>query len=279
MTAKFPLCAVMMTLYRKDSISLMELALNSIEEQDYEGEIRIFLCVDGPIPDAHATWLAANRMRFYNVVKNDENMGLARSLNRLIDLLDEEDYVFRMDGDDISIPCRFRKQIELMEAHPEFDLIGCQAEDIDLNGEVLRKRQFPVEPLQVRRALTRVTPILHPAFCIRRTLLRDPDLRYPNAHLCEDAAFLVTCSGRGKILANHSETLLQWRQGEAFMQRRRDPKRGWAELTWYMTAVKDQGRMFSVEPLFPIMRFIMRLLPVWLVKIIYNSGLREKAIT
>lgn len=273
-----PGVAVLMTLHAGDPLDLFERALRSIEGQRFDDEIRIYLCIDGPLPRAHAAWLARHRARFFRVEQNAANLGLARSLNRLIELLDDEELVFRMDGDDISLPDRFAKQAAMMRAAPELALIGCQADDIDDTGRLIGPRRFPVQPARVRRALSRMNPVLHPAFCLRRSILRDPALRYPDAHLSEDLAFLVRLAERGHVIANHPETLLRWRTGAGFFARRRDWRRGWSELLWYRRALRATGRHRSPAILFALARFGLRLLPPGALRALYRTGLRERML-
>ncbi|MFE3836207.1 glycosyltransferase [Pseudogemmobacter sonorensis] len=270
--------AVMTTLYRKDPLHHFELAIGSIEAQDIAAERRIYLCVDGPLPETHESWLAANAHRFHRILRNDSNIGLARSLNRLIDLLEDEELVFRMDGDDISLPSRFRKQAEMLRADPSLGLIGCQVVDIDDDGSPLQPRTYPTDAGQVRAMLTRANPILHPTFCFRRSVLREAKLRYPDAYLCEDLALLILVARRGIGLSNHPETLFQWRTGGNFFARRRDFRRGWTEMRWYLAALRDQGRLLSPGLVYPFARFAMRCMPLWMIRCLYRSGLRNRTL-
>lgn len=270
--------AVLMTLHRADPLDQFDRALASVERQRFTGEIRTYLCVDGAVPESHETWLAANAARFHRVIRNRDSIGLARALNRLFDMLDDEELVFRMDGDDISLPDRFAKQARMMRRQPELAVIGCQAEDIDDDDRVIGPRPFPVSAAATRRALARLSPVLHPTFCIRRAVLRDPGLRYPDAYLCEDLAFLVTLAERGHAIANHPEVLFQWRTGTDFFARRRDWRRGWTELRWYLRALRATGRPWSPAALYPVARFALRLLPLRLIRVLYRSGLRDRVL-
>lgn len=270
--------AVMMTLYAGDPLDLFDRALRSIEGQRFDGDIRVYLCVDGPLPRAHRDWLSNNKPRFHRVLHNEVNLGLAKSLNRLIDALADEELVFRMDGDDVSLADRFAKQAAMMRAQPELSLIGCQAADIDDAGRVIGPRRFPEHPETVRRALSRVAPVLHPAFCLRRSVLRDPTIRYPDAHLSEDLAFLVRLTERGHAIGNHPDTLLHWRTGAGFFARRKDWRRGWTELKWYARALRATGRHRSPAILFPLARFSLRLLPAGLIRALYRTQLRDRLL-
>ena len=270
--------AVITTLYKSDSLDELELAIHSVETQEFDLTIRIYLCLDGPLPQAHEDWLAQNESRFYRVLRNEVNMGLARSLNRLIDILEDEVLVFRMDGDDIALPTRFARQKELMASDPELALIGCQAQDIDVHGTVIAKREFPTDPDILHNALYKLNPVLHPTYCIRRDILHDPSVRYPDAHLTEDLAFLVILIEKGHLISNHPEILFQWRTGANFINRRRGFKRGVTEMKWYFRALKSNGGMLSIRAAFPVARFCMRLLPPSWSKVIYQSSLRRRVL-
>lgn len=270
--------AVLMTLYRSDPIDAFELALSSIETQTLASQILIYLCVDGQLPETHEGWLTQNIGRFHKILRNDVNMGLANSLNRLIEVLGDEEFVFRMDGDDISLPTRFERQIELMRTNPKLGLCGCQVVDIDDYGAEIGVRIYPTEPERARAQLGRNNPVLHPTYCIRRELLKNPTLRYPEAYLCEDLAFIILITENGYEISNHPETLFKWRMGPNFFARRRDLKRGWVEMNWYFRALRNQGKLASPRAIFPVLRFLMRLLPQALIVRIYNSPLRNAMV-
>lgn len=57
------------------------------------------------------------------LIENEQNMKLPASLNHCLKYATGK-YVARMDGDDISYPERFEKQIEFLKNHPNIDLVG-----------------------------------------------------------------------------------------------------------------------------------------------------------
>lgn len=68
------------------------------------------------------------------VIKNDKNLGLNKTLNRCLSLADG-DYIARMDGDDISIPSRFEKEVNVLENHSEYAIVSCHMITFDDNGD------------------------------------------------------------------------------------------------------------------------------------------------
>jgi hypothetical protein len=160
--------------------------------------------------------------------------------------------------------------------NPELDLIGSNAMDIDDDGNDLAKRTFLTDPHEVKEALAKGTSVLHPSFCVRGNVFERFSIRYPDAHLCEDLAFLVTLTGKGGKIANHPDILLKWRTGANFFNRRRDCRRGYSDMAWCFRALHQNGNLFSKLVIFPPLRFVIRIIPLWVIKLIYASSIREK---
>lgn len=274
-----PSIAVLITMYCRDSLCQFQTALASIENQTGAfSDIHIYLCCDGPLTMEQDVWLSENRNRFYKILRNSVNEGLARSLNRLIESLENEAFVFRMDGDDISLPGRFEKQIRHMKSHPLIGISGCQVYDINDEGQNIGKREFPVDSDACRQAIKSLMPLLHPTFCIRRDVFHDPRNRYPDAHLAEDLAFLVVALENGVALGNSPEFLFQWRIGHGFFSRRQSLKRGLAECRWYSRAIYHQEGFLSFAYIKPLGRLFLRMMPSRLQEVLYRSSLRSKLL-
>ena len=92
-------------------------ALNSLYDQTYQG-FKIILCDDGSHDDTLK--IAEENARLHEnviVIKNDRNMGLNYTLNHCLEYADTE-YIARMDGDDISLPTRFEKELVILPTNP-----------------------------------------------------------------------------------------------------------------------------------------------------------------
>src|SRR5262245_19517315 len=114
-----------MSVFGRDEAPLLERALDSIRQQDYRGgPVRLYLCVDGPLQAATSAVLDRHAGTIHRILRNPVNQGLARSLNRLIDALADEAFVFRMDSDDFSHAQRISAQVAALEARPDVDILG-----------------------------------------------------------------------------------------------------------------------------------------------------------
>lgn len=75
----------------------------------------------------------AIRDRRIRLLKNRQNMGLTKSLNRGLHLAQGK-YIARQDADDVSLPTRFEKQTAWLESHPETVLISSEIQRIKPDG-------------------------------------------------------------------------------------------------------------------------------------------------
>lgn len=109
-------------------------ALNSLYTQTYQ-DFKIILCDDGSTDETYrvAADYAAQHDNII-LIKNEKNMGLNFTLNHCLEYADTE-YVARMDGDDISMPSRFEKEIKFLDEHPEYAIVSAPMIYFDEKGE------------------------------------------------------------------------------------------------------------------------------------------------
>ncbi len=98
-------------------------AIESVLKQTHTN-IELILCDDGSSDNTCeiAEAYAKQDSRIV-LLKNERNMTLGPTLNRCLSAA-TGDYCARMDGDDLSAPERFEKQVRFLEEHPQFDCVG-----------------------------------------------------------------------------------------------------------------------------------------------------------
>lgn len=108
-------------------------ALDSLYAQTYQ-DFKIILCEDGSTDNTYeVAQQYAGKHDNIILLRNERNMGLNYTLNRCLEQADTE-YVARMDGDDISLPERFEKEINFLDEHPEFVVVSCPMIYFDKDG-------------------------------------------------------------------------------------------------------------------------------------------------
>lgn len=120
-------------------------ALDSILEQTFS-DWELILC-DDCSTDATLEVALTYKIRFPNkiiVTRNTVNSKLAYTLNHCLRFATGE-YIARMDGDDISLPERLQKQVEFLDANPDFAVVSTAMIAFDENGDrgVRRKVECP----------------------------------------------------------------------------------------------------------------------------------------
>ena len=124
--------AVLMGIY--NCAPTLQEALDSLYAQTYQ-DFKIILCDDGSKDDTLK--IAEENTRLHEnviVIKNECNMGLNYTLNHCLEYADTE-YVARMDGDDLSMPTRFEKEIKFLDEHPEYAVVSAPMVYFDENGD------------------------------------------------------------------------------------------------------------------------------------------------
>lgn len=111
----------------------LEAAIKSIQKQTY-GNWELVICDDG---STDRTFDIAEHMSREDsriiVLRNETNKGLNVTLNRCF-ASSKGEFIARMDGDDESMPERFKKQIDFLECHTEYAFVSAQMSMFDENG-------------------------------------------------------------------------------------------------------------------------------------------------
>ena len=131
------------------------------------------LCIDDGSTDESAPIvlqyaLTDQRIRLFS---NPHNIGLAASLNRVLPFSTGE-FVARMDADDISLPNRFEKQINLLRFCPTLVAVGGHAFIIDDKDNVIATKYFPVDSSDCYQVLLNYMPVQPPVLMVRGEVFR-----------------------------------------------------------------------------------------------------------
>jgi glycosyltransferase involved in cell wall biosynthesis len=180
-------------------------AIESILHQTFT-DFELVIVNDGSTDGSKAIVRSFSDQRI-RYVENETNLGMAKSLNKGIDLCCGK-YVARMDADDISLPRRLEKQYRFMEAHPDIGICSSWAQVIDDNGRVTGKILLQTDPKLVFIHLLFSVPFVHPACCIRADLLKEN--KYQREPVAEDYDLWSRLGDRTRM-ANLPEFLLQYR--------------------------------------------------------------------
>lgn len=124
--------SVIMAIYNC-ALTLPE-AIESIINQTYTNW-ELIMCDDGSSDDTYivAKKYADQYPEKIILIKNEHNMKLPASLNHCLKYV-TGDYIARMDGDDISLPNRFERQVDFLNNNQEYIVVGTAMIPFDDEG-------------------------------------------------------------------------------------------------------------------------------------------------
>ena len=125
------------------------------------------------------------RIKYY---KNDKNLGISGSRNRLLDLAKGE-YLAIMDNDDLSMPTRFEKQVEFLDNNPDVGIVGTWGELFNnrpAEGFVNKIKKFITNmglvwchPFEATMKETlRANTCMHSSMMVRASTFKENNIRY-----------------------------------------------------------------------------------------------------
>ncbi|MCK3658986.1 amylovoran biosynthesis protein AmsE [Pasteurellaceae bacterium Pebbles2] len=262
--------SVLMSLYIKENPIFLRESLQSLVEQTVQAD-EIVLVLDGAITTELEQVLNEFSDKLpLKLVPLPQNVGLGKALNEGIKAANNE-WLFRMDTDDICYPKRFEKQVEFIEQNPDVVLFSTQISEFDTDPkQVLAIRRVPVSYEDIVKFNRIRSPFNHMTVAYKKSVLEEVG-GYQHHLFLEDYNLWNRIIAKGYKVGNLPEILLYARTaGNAMFNRRR----GWiyAKSEWKLYQLK---RELNIQTAFAglntfLLRTVPRLMPVWLVKALYK---------
>ena len=202
-------------------------AIESILNQTF-GEFE-FIIVDDCSSDGSLGVIESYQDERIVLLRNEVNLGVARSLNRGLAAARGE-YLARMDADDRCAPERLARQVEYLDAHPEVAVLGTWAVFIDAAGrQTGADQRSPQDPEEMRWAVLHCPGVpIHPSVMMRTSVLRGAG-GYRPFRYGEDYDLWLRLTDRACPLRVLPETLLEFRR-HGSEETRRDRPSAWVSM-------------------------------------------------
>ena len=271
--------SVLMSVYKSEKGEFLNRSLQCVWDDQTRKPEQIVLIEDGVLTEElYAVidkWKKALGDQLV-VCRNEQNLGLTKSLNKGIGLI-TSDLIARSDSDDISAPQRFELQEKFFRENLEIDILGGSMQEFDDEHECLNVRHYPLTHEDACKYIVKACPLAHPAVMMRRRIF-DEGLHYDERYrMSQDIKLWYDAILAGYRMANLQEIVLFFRQqGDVF--RRRSRVKAWNEFKIYMNGIYRMHGLFTLAYRYPIARYVFRNLPPSLVKKIYESGMRKRVL-
>ena len=261
-----------MSLYKSDVLEYVILATESILNQSY-ANFEFYIQYDGPIQKNVDDYLSGVKDERIHISRREENKGLAYSLNELLAVVMPMgyEYIARMDADDISLPERLEKQVTYMDNHPECDVVGTWAIEINSNGSEFYRKQMPETHEGCRKQFMIRDCMIHPTVMFRRSYIEKTGVYSLDTYFGEDTMMWAQGFAAGCKFANVPEYLFKFRLNDDFFNRRR----GWKHAKGILTLRWKVNKMLH----YPLKAYLYaiayagaKMMPKGVLNLIYKTA-------
>ncbi len=210
---------VLMTTFNEEK-EIFSKAIQSILKQTYSN-IKILIIVDNKenkeiIELVKKYKHEDNRISY---IINEQNLGLAESLNKGIDIIDTK-YIARMDADDIAFENRIEMQLKFAKENPQIDLFGANIRYIDYNENILYARnEHAMSPEKIRKAIKYINIFCHSTFFSKTDILKK--YKYRDIRYSQDYDLICRLLEDNCIIGNMEDCLLYYRKSKRVNEEKR----------------------------------------------------------
>ena len=270
--------SLLMSLYFKESPSYLNQALSSVWIDQTVRPSEIILVIDGPITKELQKivnkWeiLISDKLVIVNLC---ENIGLGKALNKGLEHCSNE-WVFRMDTDDICKPDRFEKQIQFILSNPNVVVVGGQILEFDQTPDDSAViKTVPTTHEDIKKFAQKRCPFNHMTVAYKKSVITELG-GYQHHLFMEDYNLWLRVIGAGYKVANLPDVILYARVGNGMHARRK----GYQYINSEKQLLNLKKELKIQSPIHANILFLLRssfrLLPSSLLGKIYNTFLRKK---
>ncbi|WP_218947110.1 glycosyltransferase [Acinetobacter sp. YH1901136] len=270
--------SILLSLYHKENPQALHQCFESIWCNQTIQPNEIILVLDGPVGEELTQcvekWQQAIGQPL-QVIPLSQNVGLGKALNEGLKHCSNE-WVFRMDTDDICKADRFEKQIQFIKENPDVVLFGGQILEFDqMPNDSTAIKSVPTTHTDIKKFAQKRCPFNHMTVAYKKSVIQELG-GYQHHLFMEDYNLWLRVISRGYKVANLSEVVLYARVGNGMHARRKGLE--YIKSEKQLLNLKKQLKLqnpLSANALF-IIRSFFRLLPSNLLGKIYNTLLRTK---
>lgn len=213
--------SVAISVYKNDKAEFFDRALESITDLQTVKPTEIVLVVDGPVGIDLEEVIAKHESKcpVFKTIRLAENGGLGNALRIAVENCSYE-LIARMDSDDIALPNRFEKQLELFNADPDLDIAGGDiSEFIETEDNIVAYRRVPKDDKEVKEYLKTRCPFNHMTVMYKKSAVRNAG-GYMDLFWNEDYYLWIRMAEADCRMANTGTVLVNVRTGADMYSRR-----------------------------------------------------------
>ncbi len=216
--------SVLISVYGGENADFFAQSLESLYIQTYPADEIVLVC-DGALDKALDDVIAKYSEKFggrLTVHRLESHGGTAKCANTGLALCKNE-FIMKMDSDDVCLDNRAEKQMRYLAEHPDISILGCYIQEFNsTTGEDIATRCPPTENDEIRKFARRRAPFNNQTLVYRKSLALSIGGYSEELERCEDYDFMVRMLMAGAKAANIPEALVRYRVTPGNLNRRRN---------------------------------------------------------
>jgi len=264
--------SVIMPVYGGDNPIHFKQAIQSLQEQTRLPD-EIIVVVDGPIQQSTKSVLdEIKNNRVFKIIYQNKNLGPGVSRSNGIKASNHK-IIALMDSDDISVNCRFEKQLDVIK-NKKVDVVGSWIEEfIKLPSDLKISRRLPELHSEIYKFGKWRMPVNNVSLMFKKEVYEKTG-GYTNQVRNEDWSLVVRMLASGAIFYNIQETLVHARAGNDMIRRRRGRDHFLMGLKIFtlMYKLKYINLLRAISNI--TIRVIIQFMPIGFTNVLYRYLLR-----
>lgn len=269
--------SVLMSVYNLENHKFLKKALESIIINQKTKPDEIVIVEDGVLSNELNDVIESFKKKSNIIsVKNKFNLGLGKSLNKGLKYCSNE-WIFRMDSDDISDFNRFYEQINFIKQNPNVVAFSCNIIEFKKTpGDLKRIRKVPLSYKNILDFSHMRNPINHMCAVFKKSeVLKVGGYKHINGY--EDYYLWLRLLKNNKIILNQNLSLVYARIGNNMISRRAGYKLFISEIKFQKLIFNEGISSFSQFIINIFVRAFPRLFGKIILKFMYKQILRNES--
>jgi len=268
--------SVLMSVYHREKPEYLRQSIESMLAQTVATNDFVIVC-DGPLTselDAVIEEFLAVHPSLFQIARLKENVGIGAAANHGLKRCRNE-WVAKMDADDIACSDRCESQLKLIEQNPQLSIVGGYISEFEGTiHNVVSLRKVPITNEDILKYAQRRMP-----FNNQTVMYRKSDVEtvggYSSLRRCEDYDLYLRMLANGFAAQNIAQVLVQYRLTKDAFKRRGT----WNNFEGFFR-VRWSAYRIGFSSLWDVCvacsgQFILTLLPASLKKVMYTRLLRK----
>lgn len=270
-----PKYSVLMSVYAGEKVEYFRESVDSMLNQTYPTDDFILVC-DGPLTEELdvAVDEYEKKYDFFKALRLKQNVGVGKCANIGIKA-SKNDYIVKMDSDDIALPERCLLSMYVMAKHKGIDMLGTYIDEFESDsGKFISTKKTPLTNKQIRAYSKRRNPFNNQSLVYKKSLAQKIG-GYSDIKRCEDYDFVVRMLAEGAVGINIDRTLVKYRVTAGNYERRRNWKntKSFIAVRFRIYKMGYSGLLDFILPC--LMQMFIFILPKSLTGTVYKKFLRS----